>query len=186
MPHAMTSALARWLAALALAGAAAFAHAQATEAVTASSVKAAFLYKFAGYVEWPASDFPAPDAPFVIGVMRDDAVAAELERLVPGRSVASHPVAVRRIRPGEALRGVRLLLVGGDEPDRAIIREAQRQGVLVVTESPDGLAAGAAINFVLAEDHVGFEVSLASAQKSGHRISARMLAVARRVVPKGS
>ena len=44
----------------------------------------------------------------------------------------------------------------------------------------------AAINFVLAEDHVGFEVSLASAQKSGHRISARMLAVARRVVPKGS
>jgi hypothetical protein len=105
---------------------------------------------------------------------------------VPGRSVASHPVAVRRIRPGDALRGVRLLLVGGEEPDRAVIREAQRQGVLVVTESPDGLAAGAAINFVLAEDHVGFEVSLASAQKSGHRISSRMLAVARRVVPKGT
>ena len=54
-----------------------------------------------------------------------------------------------------------------------------------MTESAHGLDAGAAINFVAANEHVGFEVSLESAQKSGLRISSRMLAVARRVVQKG-
>jgi hypothetical protein len=43
---------------------------------------------------------------------------------------------------------------------------------------------GSAINFVTAGERVGFEVSLDAAERSGYRISSRMLAVARRVVPK--
>ncbi len=160
--------------------------AQAAEPVTESSVKAAFLYKFSGYVDWPASRFPSSAAPFVIGVMHDEDVAVELERLVPGRMVGGHPVVVRRVKPGDSLSDVQLLFIGGEKPDRAQAHAAQQAGVLVVTESPDGLEAGGAINFVFANDHVGFEVSLDAAQKSGHRISSRMLSVARRVVQKGA
>jgi len=162
------------------------AFAQAAEPVAESSVKAAFLYKFSGYIDWPPARFAQPDSPFVIGVLHDDDVAAELERLVPGRMVGTHPVSVRRIKPGDSLSGVQLLFVGGEDPDRSIVREAQRSGVLVVTESAHGLSAGSTINFIMANDHVGFEVSLEAAQRSGHRISSRMLAVARRVVQKGA
>jgi hypothetical protein len=181
----MKGAAARLLAAMLFLAAPALVQAQ-LEPVTEASVKAAFLYKFAGYIEWPPSGFSGPGSPFVIGVMRDDAVASELERIVPGRSVAGHPVAVRRMKPGEPPHGVHLLLVGGEEPDAATIRAAEAQGALVVTESPRGLAAGSAINFVVASEHVGFEVSIEAAQRSGHRISARMLSVARRVVQKGA
>jgi len=59
-----------------------------------------------------------------------------------------------------------------------------KQGVLTVTEGERGLESGSAINFVVAEDRVGFEVSLEAAERSGHRISSRMLAVARRVVAR--
>ena len=160
--------------------------AQAADPVAESSVKAAFLYKFSGYIDWPPVRFADPSAPFVMAVLHDDDVAAELERLVPGRMVGTHPVAVRRIQPGDSLAGVQLLFVGGEDPDRAVIRSAQQSGILVVTESPHGLTAGAAINFIVANDHVGFEVSLEAAQRSGHRISSRMLSVARRVVQKGA
>lgn len=160
--------------------------AQAGEPVAESSVKAAYLYKFSGYIDWPPQRFADPGSPFVIGVMHEDNVAAALERLVPGRSVAGHPVVVRRLEAGDALAGVQLLFIGGQEPDRAAIRAGQRAGALIVTESPDGLEAGGAINFVAAGDHVGFEVSLDAAQKSGHHISSRMLSVARRVIPKGA
>lgn len=179
----MRSASARWLAVLCLV-AAGIAHLHAAE-VSEASIKAAFLYKFAGYVEWPSSEFARPDAPFVIGVVHDDGVATELERLAPGRSVAGHPLAVRRLKPGDPVRGVQVLFIAGEDPDRAEITGAQRQGALVVTDSPAGLAAGSEINFVLADDRVGFEVSLDSAERAGHRISSRMLAVARRVVQKG-
>jgi hypothetical protein len=147
------------------------------------AVKAAFLYKFAGYVEWPA---PAkPDAPFVIATLAADDVAAELLRILPGRTIGGRPAVVRTVREGESLAGVQILFIGRRAADtRAAIRAAQQQGALTVTETD--LDAGAAINFVLAENRVAFEVSLEAAERSGHRISSRMLAVARRVLPKGA
>lgn len=150
---------------------------------TEAGVKAAFLYKFASYVEWPAAAFPNPDTPFVFAVAGDDDVAAELERIIPGKTVLGHPAAVRRVKEGEPLSGVHVLFVGrGQSNLRALLRASQQPGVLTVTESERGLEMGGAINFVVADNRVGFEVSLASAQANGLKISSRMLNVARRVV----
>jgi hypothetical protein len=164
-----------------------FAQAQRPEASEAS-VKAAFLYKFAGYIEWGAGAFASDDAPFVIGVMGSDEVAAELARILPGRNIAGHPATVKKLRDGEAIRGAHLFFVARVEPPRLaqLLRAAQQSGALAVTDTDKGLEHGAAINFLVNEDRVGFEVSLDSAEKSGHRISSRMLTVARRVVPKAS
>ena len=158
------------------------AHAQV--AATEAAVKAAFLYKFAGYVEWPPTAFTTPDAPLVIGVSGSDDVAAELERLVPGRSVNGHPATVRRVRE-DSMKGVHILYVGrGDPAARATIRAGQQSGALVVTSADQGLEQGGSINFVSIDDRIGFEVSLENVEKVGLRISARMLSVARRVVPR--
>ena len=171
-----------WGAAFAAAAAVpAYAQREAPEA----SVKAAFLYKFANYVEWPAAAFASSSAPLVIGVAGADEIAADLERITPGRSVGTHAVTVRRVREGEPLRGVHILFIGHDAgAAQALLRAAREQGVLTVTETERGLEMGSAINFVTAGERVGFEVSLDAAEKSGHRISSRMLAVARRVVPR--
>jgi hypothetical protein len=161
------------------------AQAQRSEAPE-TSVKAAFIFKFAGYVEWSPASFALPDAPLVIGVAGADDVAAELERIVPGRQVAGHPVAVKRVKDGDSLRGLHMLFAGHGEAGRlqGLLRAAQAQGVLAVTETARGLEMGSAINFVTLDDRVGFEVSLDSAEKSGCKISSRMLAVAKRVVPR--
>ena len=159
------------------------AHAQGASEAT---VKAAFLYKFAGYVEWPAAAFPQPDTPLVIGVMGADEVSSELEKIAVGRQVNNRRITPRRVRAGEALRGLHILFVGRAEPSlRATLAAAGQLGVLTVTEGPGGLEAGSAISFVTVEDRVGFEVSVEAAERSGLHISSRMLAVARRVIPKG-
>ena len=171
----------KWLAAALALGPALAVAQQATE----PSVKAAFLYKFAGYVEWPAYAFPSQDTPVVIGVAGSDEVASELEKLVPGRNVNGRIVLVRRLREADAPRGIHVVFVArGEANARALIRAAQQHGSLVVTESERGLELGSAINFVPSEDRIGFEVSLEAAERSGLRISSRMLAVARRVLPR--
>ena len=147
-----------------------------------SAVKAAYLYKFAAYVEWPAPS--RAEAPFVIATLAADDVATELAQLLPGRAIAGRPAVVRRVAAGETLKDVQILFVGrraGDQ--RAAVEAARREGALTVTES--SLDHGAAINFVIAESRVSFEVSLEAAERGGHRISSRMLSVARRVVQKG-
>ena len=159
--------------------------AQAQQQAAEPAVKAAFLYKFAGYVEWPPATFANPETPFTIAIVGSDEVAAELEKLVPGRQINGRRVVVRKLREGESPRGAHLLFVGkADGTPRAMLRAAQQNGVLAVTESDKGLELGSAINFVVAEERVGFEVNLDVAERSGLRISSRMLQVARRVVPR--
>jgi hypothetical protein len=178
---------AAWLCSL-LGFAAAFnAFAEVNAEYAEPTVKAAFLLKFATYVEWPAQAFAAADTPIVIAVLGSDEVASELERIVPGRSVGGHPVSVRRIADADALKGAHIVFVGRSASARigAVAKAAQREGVLVITESAGALEEGSAINFVV-DDRVGFEVSLTAAERTGHRISARMLAVARRVVGRAS
>jgi hypothetical protein len=155
----------------------------AAQQATEAGIKAAFLYKFAGYVDWPATAFTAPDAPLVIGVTGSEEVASELERLVPGRTINNRAVVVRRFREGEPPQGAHIVFVGRGEPNVGpVLRAAQRDGALTVTETERGFEAGSSINFVRVDDRVGFEVSLDVAERGGHRISSRMLAVARRVV----
>ena len=66
-------------------------------------VKAAFLYKFAGYVEWPAKSFARPETPVVIGVMGNELLAAELIQAVTGRTVNDRLVTVKRLKAGDSL-----------------------------------------------------------------------------------
>jgi len=168
------------------AGVATAASALAQREATESGVKAAFLYKFANYIEWPPNAFASPSAPLVIGVLGAEDVAAELDRIVPGRNVNGHPVAVKRLKNGESAAGVHILFLAREQGGgAAAVRAAREQGALTVTEAERGLESlGSAINFVTGGERVAFEVSLDAAEKSGHRISSRMLAVAKRVVPR--
>ena len=156
------------------------------QAVSEPAVKAAYLFKFAGYVEWPASQATA-EAPFVIAVVGAEDVAAELERLVPGRTIHGRRIVVRRVRDPEGVKAAQLLFIGRGEGNGAVrehIRAAQRQGTVTVTDTDRGLEQGSVINLVSLEDRVVFEVSLEAAERTGVVISSRMLSVARRVVPK--
>src|SRR3989449_9493975 len=75
-------------------------------------VKAAFLYKFGSYIEWPSGSFARADSPVAIGVMGADALADELAQIVAGRNVNGRPVRVRKLRPGDPIAGLHVLFVG--------------------------------------------------------------------------
>ena len=143
-------------------------------------VKAAFLYKFLGYIEWPPTVFPRPDSPFVIGVVGDDAVAAELAHIASGRTVNNRPVTVMRVNEKEPLSGIHMLFIGRSVGARQqqLLEMGQKYSILTVTETEDALAQGTVINFRLTEGRVRFEVSLAAAEKSDLKLSSRMLSVA--------
>ena len=146
-------------------------------------VKAAFLYKIAGYVEWPSSSFPRPDTPLTIGVVAADPLAAELSQVVTNRTANNRPITVRRLKGGEPLDGIHVLFVGRAASAQLpnLVSKTQQRSILVVTESDGALAYGSAINFILSEGRVRFEISLESARKSGVKLSSRLLAVAEQV-----
>ncbi|MDN3576541.1 YfiR family protein [Chitinimonas viridis] len=157
--------------------------AAASDGALEYKVKAAYLYKFSSYIEWPDSAFTSPDAPLIIGVLGADAVAHELEALLAGRSSQQHPLALKRLQAGADLAGIHILFIGKREADnlKPLLQPLQTRPVLVVTESANALAAGSIINFVLHDQRVRFEIALGKAEHSGLKLSARLLAVATQV-----
>lgn len=147
-------------------------------------VKAAFVYKFSDYVEWPSEAFANPNSPLVIGVVGADTLAEELARIAGGRTVGGRPVAVRKLRYGEPLSGLHVIFLGQSNSRQltAALGSSKGHAALTVTESADGIRLGSMINFVVESDKVRFDVALASAEASRLKISSRLLAVARNVV----
>ena len=147
-------------------------------------VKAAYLYQFGGFIEWPPRALSAPDAPFTIGVVGSDAIADELGQVVATREVQGRRIAVRNLQPGDALEGLQVLFVGKSQAARLpeLLAAAKEAPLVVVTESENALSHGSMINFVAVGNRVRFDVALPQAERRQLRISSRLLGVARRVV----
>jgi uncharacterized protein DUF4154 len=148
-------------------------------------IKAAFLYKFLGYVEWPAGALNNPAAPIVIGVLGADDIADELRTIVAGRRIAQHPIEIRRVAEAGALDGVHVLFIGRDGASALprLAPAAHARSVLLISDFDGGLEQGSVINLLVVDNRVRFEVSLEAAERSELKLSSRMLAVAMWVRP---
>jgi hypothetical protein len=144
-------------------------------------VKAAFLFKFSGYVEWPQHAFPDPGSPLVIGVAGDDSLAEELTRVVGNRTMNGRTVAVRLIRSGESIADLHVLFVSRSQLARLGELSSHPRPVLTVTDVAMGLEQGSVINFLTAGNRIRFEVSLDAARRNALKIGAPLLSVAMRV-----
>lgn len=153
--------------------------------VAPATVKAAYLQKFPGFVDWPPDAFASAGAPFVIGVAGAEAVLSELlaaaraGRRIQGRALEVHPVS-----PGALPHVLHLLYVGreaaGEAP--ALLADARATHALLVTDLPEGLQLGAALNFVESDGRVRFEAAPGAARRADLRLGSALLSVATRVV----
>lgn len=149
--------------------------------LSADSVKAAFVVRFAGYVTWPQESLP-PDR-FVIAVLGAPEVAQNLQSLLAGRTLLKRPVQVREAGSLRAAADAQILYVGSGHRGnrRTLLAPLQGRSTLVITEELAGLAAGSAINLLVVDQRVRFEISLEAARRAGLSISSDLLALALRV-----
>jgi YfiR/HmsC-like len=147
---------------------------------TESAVKAAYLFRFLAYVEWPPAALPPAGEPIVVGVLGAEAVAAALPSIVAGRRLDGRPVVARSLAsPAASLDGVHVLFIGRSMPAERVIARLGNRPVLVVTDGESD--AGGMLNFVVVDGRVRFEAVPAAAEQAGLKLGARLLAVAERV-----
>jgi hypothetical protein len=156
----------------------------AQDAVTAAahSVKAAYLFKLPGYVDWPEGRFDSPDSALTIAVLNDDAVADALATITVGRTVNGRPVVVRRLQSDTDLDGVHVLFYKGLGEARSdgIVTSAATHNILTVTDLQTDVD-DSVIDFVTVNGRVRFEVRLDAAERNGLRLNSGLLNVASRV-----
>ncbi len=148
--------------------------------------KANLLAAFPNFIEWPANAFSSEQAPILICVFGRFSFGTTLAEMTRGVSIRGRRIEIRWARKVEELRTCQILFVSGSEDKRygRIFKAIQGASALTVGETPDFLASGGAINFLVDAEKLQFEVNLAVANDAHIRISSNMLALARHVLTR--
>ena len=165
------------LAFVALLGVAADRAAGASRATREYDLKAAFLYNFAQFVEWPADAFEGPDAPFVIGIVGTDPFGHSLDEIVAGETVHGHPIVVRRWRTIEEMGPAHVLFIGRGQAARIgdLAAAVDDRSILTVGDGDEFPTRGGIIGFVVAGNHVRLVINVARARAANLTISSQLL-----------
>ncbi|HWF39006.1 MAG TPA: YfiR family protein [Candidatus Acidoferrales bacterium] len=144
-------------------------------------VKAAFLFNFAKFVDWPPGTYANAQSPFAICVLGDDPFGHVLENTLAGKSLGAHPVVLRRTKDLAEARRCQVVFVSSSEMHRygEVVEGVRGARVLLVGETDGFASSGGAIEFTLEGNHVRFAINPEAAQRAGLTLSSKLLMLAR-------
>ncbi|MGZ3298584.1 MAG: YfiR family protein, partial [Asticcacaulis sp.] len=139
----------------------------------AAAIEAAYLYKFAPFVTWPADS----GGPFRLCVVGEDPFGPVIDRVVTGQTLGGRPIQLVRLDEIDHQSGCYIAFIGGSRRQSvaAALREVRGAPVLTVTDEDD---TPGIIAFAIADGHVRFRIDQAQAQQNGLSISSKLLGLA--------
>jgi uncharacterized protein DUF4154 len=149
-------------------------------------IKAAYIYNFAMFVEWPVDAFLKESSPIVIGILGADPFGPAIDQIVQDKKIDKRPLVVKRLHWGQEFKDCHILFISTAETARVaeVVNQLKAFPTLLVAESPGLSKQGATINFVVEDNKVRCEVNVDAAKRAGLSISSKLLNLAK--VIKGS
>jgi hypothetical protein len=144
-------------------------------------VKAAFIYNFARFIEWPTGAFTSADAPLVIAVVGTDPFSGSLEQAVVGKVVGNRRVEIRHFDSVDKIGPCQILFVPttDDNTESAIVQKVRNDHVLTIGESDNFAAQGGSLRFFSQDGKVRFEINTDVTDQAQLKISSKLLKLAR-------
>ena len=149
-------------------------------------VKAAFLFNFAQFVDWPTESFPSSDTPLVIGVLGEDPFGSFLDHIVGSERLRGRPLQVRRYATVDEIKTCHILFISrsaGDRPE--LILAALKQRPIVTVSDADGFVQrGGMIRFVTDRNRIRLQINPGAVDAAHLTISSKLLRVAEIIRPR--
>lgn len=150
--------------------------ARAQEPSLEVAVKASYLYKFAPFVQWPASAIGGPTSPFAICVVGDDPFGPVLDRAVAGQRVEGRPIVIHRLDKADRQSPCQVMYIGGPSSRvKDVLQTMHGAPVLTVTDGP---VAPGIVDFATEGGKVRFRIDDQTAAEDGLTISSKLLSLA--------
>lgn len=153
----------------------------AQESLSEYQIKAAYLFNFLKFVEYPEDAFADPIAPIVIGVVGENPFGNALPQVVIGKTVQGRDLVIREYRFGEDLRSAHVLFLSASERRRIplILASLRGSSVLTVADTEGFLDAGGMIEFLSENGRVRFAINIEATSRGRLAVSSKLLSLAR-------
>lgn len=145
-------------------------------------IKAAFIFNFTQFVEWPTNSFTNTTAPLTIGIVGNDPFGSTLDDIVRGETINGHPLVVRRFRRHDEIKETEchILFIAQSEMGRVreILENVKSQSILTVGETEGFAKSGGIIRFVTENKKTRLRMNADAAKEAKLQISAKLLRLA--------
>lgn len=154
---------------------------RAAQSATEYQVKAAYLFNFLKFVEWPEEPGTDPHGRWVIGFVGDTPISDELARLVEGKNVLGRDLQVRKLQAADNLRACNILFISETEKKRlpAILAALRGSSVLTVGDTDSFISSGGMVAFVVEDSRVKLAIDVGATGRARLKVSSKLLALVR-------
>ncbi len=148
-------------------------------------IKAAFLFNFAKFVEWPANAFKDDLSPMNLCILGTDPFGSALDTL-KDKTIKGRPFKIKRANRADDIEACHILFISASEKGnlKQILDAVRNSNTLTISEIEGFAQMGGIINFIVVNQKVHFEINPAAAERSRLKISSQLLKLAKIVIPK--
>src|SRR5579871_5708171 len=147
---------------------------------TEYQVKAAYIFNFLKFVEWPG-DAPDAGGKWIVGVVGDSPVGEELTRLSEGKEVLGRSLQIKRLQGAESFRDCNILFISPSERKRwpSILSALRGSSVLTVADMEDFVGSGGMVQLLVEDTRVRMVIDVSATNRAKLKVSSKMLLLAR-------
>ncbi len=151
------------------------------QSVTEDQIKAAYLYNFAKFIQWPPEAFSSAQSPLLFCIPSEDAIGQPLDGVVQGKAVEGHPLTVRHTSIHDDLKMCQVVFVGGSDKKRVleVVRRLKGLNALAVGDCRGFAEMGGGIQFYRENDNIRFSINVDALQRAHLTASSKLLSLAR-------
>jgi hypothetical protein len=152
-----------------------------SSATSEYEIKAAFLFNFAKFVDWPPDAMKNTDGSFVIGILGRDPFGVALEQTIGDKTIRGAAIQIRRFQNLNDLRFCHILFISESEKNGlpGILDKIGDQSILTVSDMPDFARRGGMIHLYMENNRVRFIIHTQAAENAGLKLSAKLLTLAK-------
>ncbi len=138
-------------------------------------IKAAFIFNFTQFVNWPEQSLGPPGSPFVIGILGEDPFEGYLQEIIKGESVKGHPLVIRHFKNVEDVKSCHVLFIDIKGNDDAILKKLEGRNILTISEEEKFAHDGGMVRIYTKQNKIQIQINPEAANKASLTISSKLL-----------
>ncbi|MBI2423175.1 MAG: YfiR family protein [Candidatus Hydrogenedentes bacterium] len=143
-------------------------------------LKAAFIFRFLNFIEWPENTFEKEDDPIIVGLLGESPMEKELDKALSGKYVQERPLQLKLGATAEALKDCQVVFIAesASEELAAVLEQLKGAPIVTVSDLPDFARKGGMIQLFRADNKVRFDINMDSVKSAKIKISSRLIQLA--------
>ena len=142
-------------------------------------VKAAFLFNFTKFLDWPPATMGQADEPFVIGVLGTDPFGSYLDETIAGEKIMEHPMIIKRFSTVEQIDRCHILFINEPRKTTEVLNALKGKSILTVSDDSHFCRNGGIIRFYTENESIHLEINIQAAKAANLAVSSKLLRIAK-------